>query len=252
MGTLDQFNRFLEEQVRNHSIYVFGAQGEGHDIITESWIRKMETTPANAERAIRHWKKEVEAGYGDVLRAFDCSGLGMCELYVLFGYPDTTADGMFKKYCKQITKAQLKKGDWVGKRNSLGKVTHIGYVVDDDLNVIEAKGRDDGVVKRHVNKGAWNYYGRPSCFNDQIVNVWIATRPLHKGCKGEDVAELQRHLIEKGFSCGKWGDDGSYGSATFNAVYNAQKNLLFPDKPSEWDGKAGRRTLTALGAICKW
>ena len=170
---------------------------------------------------------------------------------ILFGYPDTTADGMFKKYCTIITKAQLKRGDWVGKRNSVGKVTHIGYVVDDKLNVIEAKGRDYGVVKLPLSRGDWNYYGRPACFREEIINVWIATRPLHyekPTMKGEDVAELQRHLIEKGFSCGKWGDDGSYGSATEQAVMAYQKST----KTLEVDGRAGRKTLTSLGAICKW
>lgn len=256
MGKLDEFISYLELQVKNHSIYVFGAQGEGYPKITESWIRKMETTPANAERAIKFWKKQCALGYEKVLKAFDCSGLGMYELHILFGYPDTTADGMFKKYCTQITKSKLKKGDWVGKRNSVGKVTHIGYVVDDKLNVIESQGRDAGVVKRPLDKGGWNYYGRPTCFREEIENVWIATRPLHyekPTMKGEDVAELQRRLIERGFSCGPCGDDGSYGKATESAVrdyqYSTQKtggaNLVA-------DGRAGRKTLTSLGAICKW
>ena len=248
MGNLDIYINYLETQVKNHSIYVFGAQGEGYPTITESWIRKMETTVVNAERAIKHWKKECALGYEKVLKAFDCSGLGMYELHILFGYPDTTADGMYKKYCTQITKAQLKRGDWVFKRNSLGKVIHVGYVVDNNLNVIEAQGRDMGVVKRNINKGGWNLYGRPSCFRDEITNVWIATRPLHKGLKGEDVAELQRHLIERGFSCGKWGDDGSYGAATEEAVKNYQRST----GTLEVDGRAGRKTLTSLGAICKW
>lgn len=248
MGHLDTFISYLETQVKNHSIYVFGAQGEGYPKITESWIRKMETTPANAERAIKFWKKQCALGYEKVLKAFDCSGLGMYELHILFGYPDATADTMMKKYCTQITKAQLKRGDWVAKRNSVGKVTHIGYVVDDKLNVIESQGRDAGVVKRSIDKGGWNYYGRPTCFREEIENVWIATRPLYKGLKGEDVAELQRRLIERGFSCGKWGDDGSYGAATENAVKEYQRST----KTLEVDGRAGRKTLTSLGAICKW
>lgn len=250
MGNLDIFIDYLEKQVKNHSIYVFGAQGEGADIISESWICKMETTPKNAQRAIAYWKKQVDAGYGKVLRAFDCSGLGMYELTILFGYPDSTADTMYRKYCDQITKSSLRRGDWVFKRNSVGKVTHIGYVVDDNLNVIEAKGRDDGVVKLPLSRGSWNLYGRPACFYDEIVNVWIATRLLKKGVKGEDVAEMQRHLIEKGFSCGDCADDGSFGGATYRAVLAFQKSY-FSD-PKEWDGIAGRKTLTALGAICKW
>lgn len=256
MGNLDVFINYLEAQVKNHSIYVFGAQGEKYPTITASWIAKMETTPKNAERAIAHWKKECELGYEKVLRAFDCSGLGMYELHIIFGYPDATADTMFKKYCEQITKAQLKRGDWVFKRNSVGKCTHVGYVVDNNLNVIEAKGRDYGVVKLPFARGDWNCYGRPSCFASEIENVWIATRPLHyekPTMKGEDVAELQRRLIERGFSCGKCGDDGSYGQATEKAVRAYQESTHV--KGGEYlvvDGRAGRKTLTSLGAICKW
>ena len=248
MGYLNTFINYLDAQVKNHSIYVFGAQGEGYPTITASWISKMETTPRNAERAIAHWKKECQLGYEKVLKAFDCSGLGMYELAILFGYPDATADTMFKKYCTQITKSQLKRGDWVFKRNSVGKCTHIGYVVDNNLNVIEAKGRDYGVVKLPFSRGDWNCYGRPSCFRDEIESTWVVTRPLHKGLKGEDVAELQRRLIERGFSCGKWGDDGSYGSATEKAVMELQKS----SGTLEVDGRAGRKTLTYLGAICRW
>ena len=256
MGHLDTFISYLETQVKNHSIYVFGAQGQGYPTITASWIAKMETTTKNAERAIAHWKKECSLGYEKVLKAFDCSGLGMYELHIMFGYPDATADTMFKKYCEQITKAQLKRGDWVFKRNSVGKCTHIGYVVDDNLNVIEAKGRDDGVVKLPFSRGNWNCYGRPSCFREEIVNVWIATRPLHyekPTMKGEDVAELQRHLIERGFSCGPKGDDGSYGQATEKAVRAFQESTnVSGGAHLVVDGRAGRKTLTALGAICKW
>lgn len=253
MSNLDQFIKYLETQVKNHSIYVFGAQGEGYGTISESWIRKMETTPRNADRAIAYWHKQVAAGYGKVLRAFDCSGLGMCELCALFGYPDMTADDMFNKLCTKITKAQLKRGDWVFKRNSVGKVTHIGYIVDEKLNVIESKGRDDGVVKRSLDKGNWNLYGRPTCFNEEITNVWVATRLLKKTkptMKGEDVAEMQRRLIDRGFSCGKCRDDGSFGGDTEKAVLAFQKSY-FSD-PKEWDGIAGKKTLTALGAKCVW
>ena len=74
---LNEFLAYLDEQAANHSIYVWGAQGQTGSQITEDWIRKRESSAANAEAAISFWKKQCEAGYGDVLRAFDCSGLGM-------------------------------------------------------------------------------------------------------------------------------------------------------------------------------
>lgn len=229
MLKLDTFITYLELQVKNHSIYVFGAQGEGKDIISESWIAKMETTPTNAQRAIRFWKKQVEAGYGDVLRAFDCSGLGMYELQILFGFPDTTADGMFKKYTKQITKAQLRRGDWVGKRNSQGVVTHIGYVVDNNLNVIECKGRDDGCVKLPLSRGAWNYYGRPTIFEEPGGETCMTELPvLKRGMKDDGGAVSSWQLLLRGYNYrGEDGElikvDGDFGKNTEFATKVCQR-----------------------------
>ena len=229
MLKLDTFITHLELQVKNHSIYVFGAQGEGKDVISESWIAKMETTPTNAQRAIRFWKKQVEAGYGDVLRAFDCSGLGMYELQILFGFPDTTADGMFKKYTKQITKAQLRRGDWVGKRNSQGVVTHIGYVVDNNLNVVECKGRDDGCVKLPLSRGAWNYYGRPTIFEEPGGETCMTELPvLKRGMKDDGGAVSSWQLLLSGYNYkGKDGEvisvDGKFGENTEFATKAVQR-----------------------------
>ena len=172
MVKLDSFIDHLESQVANHSIYVWAAQGEDSKVISEKWIKKMETSTTNAQRAINFWKKQCDLGYKNVLKAFDCSGLGMYALNKLFGYKDTTADGMYKSLSKKISRSDLKRGDWVFKVDSSGKATHIGYVVDKSLNVIEAKGRDDGVVKRHVDEGEWNAFTRPYCFESDILAAY--------------------------------------------------------------------------------
>lgn len=252
MTKLDEYCQYLETQVRNHSIYVFGAQGEGYPVITKKWIKSMETTEKNAELAIDYWEQQCELGYGRILRAFDCSGLGMTKLEELFGYEDRTADDMYNTLCEPIKKNQLKRGDWVFKANSSGKKTHVGYIVSDKLEVIEAKGRRYGVTKSPL-ADSWNAFGRPKCFKKDIEGEdgFIATRVLRVGCKGEDVREMQKRLIAHGFSCGKWGTDGDFGNATRNAVLAFQK-AYWPHTPTEWDGIAGRKTLTALGFVCVW
>lgn len=172
MATLQQFIDYLEEQVKNHSIYVWGGQGENYTTITEAWITRMETSPIYANRAIEFWKKQVGAGYRNVLRAFDCSGLGMYFLQNLHKMSDIDmSSATMRGYCSEINKADLKRGDWVFRQNSSGKTFHIGYVVDDALNVIEAKGRDDGVVRRGLNANGsnyWTHFGRPKWFRDEI------------------------------------------------------------------------------------
>lgn len=252
MSKLDDFNAYLETQVRNHSIYVFGAQGEKDPTITKKWIRSMETTERNAELAIEYWEQQCDLGYKDVLRAFDCSGLGMYMLYILFGFEDRTADDMYNTLCDPIKKSDLKKGDWVFKANSSGKKTHVGYIVTDKLDVIESKGRRYGVTKTPL-ADSWNAFGRPKCFKKDIEgeDSFVMTRVLRMGCKGTDVKEMQKRLISMSFSCGKWGADGDFGTGTRNGVIAFQK-AYWPHTPSEWDGIAGRKTLTALGFVCKW
>lgn len=248
---LNDYISYLEQQVANHSIYVWAAQGQGYNVISDEWIRKMETSEVNANRAIKNWHKQVDAGYGKVLKAFDCSGLGMYYLMMKMAIIDMTADRMYRDLCEPITKTQLRRGDWVFKQDSTGKKTHVGYIVDDTLRVIEAQGRDAGVVKRSLSANKWNCYGRPKMFKMDIEAVWVVTRVLRRGCRGEDVKEMQRRLIERGYSCGSAGADGKFGGATEKAVIAFQK-ATWPKDKSEWDGIAGRKTLTALGAVCRW
>lgn len=40
----ERFIAYLYEQAYRHSIYVWGAQGEGADVISAEWIAKMETS----------------------------------------------------------------------------------------------------------------------------------------------------------------------------------------------------------------
>ena len=136
MKTLDSFIKYLEEQAANHSIYVWGAQGQDKDTISEEWIKERETDDKNAARAIATWKKACADGYGDVLRAFDCSGLAMYYLQNVAGIvsSDMSANSLMGK-CETIKKTEVRRGDWVFKKytsgDKKGQAYHIGYVVDD-------------------------------------------------------------------------------------------------------------------------
>ena len=244
---LQDFLNYLNEQAENGSIYVWGAQGQAAPTITEQWIRNRETSKTNANRAIKLWKKRVAEGYGDRLRAFDCSGLGVYWLLCAGVISsDMTANGLRGK-CTAIQKSHLKPGDWVFKCNASGRATHIGYVVDRNLNVVEAKGREDGVVRRPLSKGGWNAYGRPKCFAEEIDSKEERTehasfnRVLRQGMKGDDVRELQKLLNAAGDDLKV---DGDFGSQTLAAVKAFQKR-----KKLAIDGKAGRNTITALGGV---
>lgn len=246
MGKLQDFINNLNWHV-GRSIYIWGAQGEDLSKLTEQKIRNMETSTSNANKAIRLWRERKNIVGA---RAFDCSGLG-CYLMEVVGAVahgfDTTANGL-KGTCKKLLKSQLKKGDWVFKCYASGKAYHIGYIVDDNLNVVESQGRAYGVVKRPLSAGGWNWFGRPSYFRTEIeaqtkVTTFTLGRVLKKGSRGNDVANLQRVLNNQGYNAGT--ADGIFGSKTKIAIRNfqSQKGLTV-------DGKVGKNTCVALGG--KW
>lgn len=73
-------------------------------------------------------------------------------------------------------------------------------------------------------------------------NKYNLTRLLKKGCRGNDVKELQKALISRGYSCGKWGVDGGFGNDTLAAVKRFQKACKI-----RVDGVVGKDTSHKLG-----
>lgn len=185
---LDDFIKYLENQYKNKSIYVLGAQGQKYPELTDRWIMEHAPTKLKGEQACKLYNARVKEGYREKMRAFDCSGLGMYWLYnvqhIFKG--DMTANGMMGK-CTPISKSQLKKGDWVF-RVKEGRAYHIGYVVDEKKQVIEAKSHADGVVKRAINASGssyWNAFGRPTIFKKEIEEEEEEMKILVKIAKGK-------------------------------------------------------------------
>lgn len=79
---------------------------------------------------------------------------------------------------------------------------------------------------------------------DIIPDKYNLTRLLKKGCKGNDVLELQKELNKREFNCGK--EDKIFGIKVKNATKNFQKaNKLFAD------GIVGKNTAHKLGWLYK-
>lgn len=231
MANLKQeFIEYLKFHV-NKSIYVWGGQGQDLKTLTENKIRNMETSTVNANRAIAllNKRKNIEGA-----KAFDCSGLGTYFFGNIKGMcGDMTANDMKNTLCTPITRSALKAGDFVFKCYSNGKAYHIGYVVDDKLNVVEAKGRLYGVIKDKLSAGGWTRYGRPKFYEDDTKETTtkkestkkstggkctVTTTVIKKGVKGEATRAMQILLIGRGFSCGKYGADASCGNDTVKAI----------------------------------
>ena len=241
------------------SIYVWGGQGEALKDIDERWIRKYEQGKSYADRAIKMWKARKGI---DGARAFDCSGL-VCWLMDVVGAVykgfDTTAEGLMG-YCKRLSRGELKAGDLVFKKDSRGHIFHVGVVVDDALNVVEAAGRDLGVVKRPISANGWNTYGRPSFFEKEIGKSEVGTtgnKPLNwelsrlikyknPMMRGADIINVQKALITNGCSVGATGADGVFGRNSDTAVRAFQRS-----KGLAADGIVGKKTCIALGGTWK-
>lgn len=239
---------YLEEQVNNGSIYLWGGQGEKKDKLTDAYIKAKETSSFNAKRVIDLRDTRIEEGYED-FRAYDCSGLGVYELLNKGEInKDMTSNSMYLK-CSKITKSMLKAGDFVFRAYtsgaSKGHIYHVGYVVD-GLYVIHAKGRDVGVVKETLNQNGanwWNCFGKSPWVEEiKPEYEYIFSKNLKKGSKGEDVKNLQALLIDNSFDCGSI--DGVFGKNTLKAVKACQKAHKL-----KVDGIAGKNTIHALGGV---
>ena len=77
-------------------------------------------------------------------------------------------------------------------------------------------------------------------------------KQLRKGSEGNTVKALQTLLIGYGYKMQNgnktYGADGSFGTATENAVIAYQKKV-FPNDKSQWDGIVGTNTWNKLLGI---
>lgn len=253
-----EFSAYLLKQI-GHT-YVWGGQGENLNAMDdpEAWIRKRENSAKNVQRSINAYNK-LKATGKDPIIAYDCSGLAVRWLLDnKLIKRDMTSDNL-RKQCDEITRAQVVPGDWCFRVNG-SKAYHIGYVVD-GMKVVEAKGREAGVVINDIDavRGYWTNYGRPSKIfgiPDDAYDEWTVDRVLKLVSplmRGDDVKELQQRLYGEGFrkvlvdgDIKTLTTDGAFGKITESAVKAFQKSERLTV-----DGKAGKNTITALGGVWK-
>ena len=154
--------------------------------------------------------------------------------------PDVSANGMID-LCKV-------KGDIKTIPDIPGLVVwksgHIGVYVGNGYT-IEMRGFAYDCQRRKLSDGPWTKWGMLPMldYGDKPVEkpAETVTRMLKRGCKGDDVAELQRNLIKLGYDCGHWGADGDFGAATESALKSFQR-----DHGINPDGEYGTRTISAM------
>ena len=137
---------------------------------------------------------------------------------------------------------------------------HVGYYVGNG-KVIEFKGFKYGCKETNLSAGKWtHWYMLPFIdYGDADTETPVQTAPvkyslgerlLKNGSKGDDVAHLQRILVnDMGYDLGDYGDnkdgvDGDYGDKTVKAVKRFQTFAQI-----EVDGKYGSITHKALMGV---
>lgn len=136
-----------------------------------------------------------------------------------------------------------------------GDADHVGiieHIADGKLIVIEGNNGDfpnDLVRRREISCESSLIYGyaRPkyskSSDNDiiDVCDVKISLPMLRKGCTGKSIKSLQILLEYLGYSLGKYGIDGEFGTDTQTAVKEFQKSAKI-----EVDGIVGEDTWSKL------
>ena len=187
---LNEFYKYCEQFYGENpsvvGIYVSGGQGETEPKLCESWITRMEQDITNRMRALNFYhnaQKKLKSG--QIIRAFDCSGLIMYFLQNRKGISDDrTAHGIYTTLCNPIQPEILYPGYLVFRTNSSGRIVHFGIVVKVDDNfakgtghasILESRGRDYGVCLTSYRRDSdrWMRFGRLKCLESDIYKAQI-------------------------------------------------------------------------------
>lgn len=157
MGTCTrmQFVDIATDIWKNHGIYLWSGNGEYTEKLTIGDIRMKESSKSEAARVLKHISDCYANDYNMTKsQAVDCSGLAIAilrQLKCIKSTDDYRARDL-QAMCKAVNLTDLQEGDCVFNKKS--GATHMGIYVGYDT-VIEAKGRDYGVVKRKLSQGSW-------------------------------------------------------------------------------------------------
>lgn len=157
----DKFLIKAETICKRNDPYVWSGQGQLLRRTPMYKIAAMENTSENFQRVAAFIYRKVSAGFDmKDCRMWDCSGLVtylLIKLHIIPG--DTTAQGLYDKYTRHKSLDQVYQGDLVFKGKDVNHITHVGIFTN--KGIIEAKGRDYGVVKTQFIKSDWLIAGDP-------------------------------------------------------------------------------------------
>lgn len=209
--------------------YIMGSRGQNPKKWSkDSWWFSQYTTSAEHTKAL-YWRENAS-------RVWDCNGMaeGLYEDYTGVNI-NTKARYNYAQWCEPKGKGLIPAEYRVpgaavfwGERAS--EIHHVAYLVEPvnaekpegDWYLIEARGVMYGVVQTKLFSRNPDYWGLMTKYFDYENST--SEISLRKGMKGDAVKEMQEALIRLGYSCGKYGADGDFGSATEAALIKMQEN----------------------------
>lgn len=233
--------------------YIMGSKGQNpKKWATNSWWY---TQYSGAQRTKALYWREHAA------RVWDCNGLaeGIYEDYAGVNI-NTKARYNYAQWCSvkgtgMIPTSQRREGAAVFWGNKAANIHHVAYL-DKPVNekkptgdwyIIEARGVMYGVVRTRLSQRKPNFWGLMTKYFDyadaeiDFKEPTIGERILRNGMEGEDVKQMQQHLLTLGYSLGRWGADGDFGDATEMALKTFQR-----DNGCDADGEYGPLTHAAM------
>lgn len=147
-----KFLKTIKAIEKNGALYVWGAQGEKIAETSVVKLSEMETGEHNVVRIFETLRNLLNSGKNfKKIKMFDCSGLIMYtmnkhKLYI----GDLTANDIRNK---SVSVKKLKAGCFVFQVAN-GRAYHVGVYIGNG-HIIEARGRDYGVVKRDYKPQEW-------------------------------------------------------------------------------------------------
>ena len=268
MATRKEFCDVIYDAWKNHSMYIGTGNGEYVEQLTVGQIKQMEinygydkaTTNRNIRRDFAFIGKCYEQGY-DMSKAIaaDCSGL---EVYAirLLGIKKPSFDyncKSFQEAAEVIELDKLQPGDLLfnkkmtydeSKKKYKSDASHMATYIGNPDWVVESKGRDEGVVKRHLKETNFVIGGRLDWFDGETIPVLTRNLKYVEGnlMRGEDVGMCQERLVYH--KCDPGAVDGIFGLRTRDAVTDFQYryNLEHSKDKLEVDGIVGQSTWAKL------
>ena len=267
MATRQQFVDEMNKVYENHGVYV----GTGNGELTLSVAGKFFEMEKNYGRRDKDgnplWYSDTARDYEYLGKCYrkqwdmsksrvgDCSGQPVGALRRLKVISETADYNCksFQEAAEEVSLKEVQPADLLfnakmtydeNKKKYKSTATHMAVYVGSPDYVVESKGRDAGVVKRHLCDTDFIAAGRLDWFDDDTK---VLTRILKyipdNMMRGDDVKEVQQELALEGYNCGTV--DGIFGTKTRTAVTQFQyENGLEPD------GIVGKNTAEALGF--KW